>query len=70
MFIAFARDSTFDLLMEYNRTFKDSQISGHYIIPSLPEEEFCRLIREAIDSGVPVPKEKVCMPPLPEGYVL
>lgn len=70
MFIAVAKDSTFDLLMKYNRIFIDDQISGHYIIPSLSEDEFCRLLQDAIDTGIPVPEEKVSLPPMPEGYVL
>ena len=70
MFIALAKDETCNLLLRYNKTFIGNGIPGHNIDPYLPEEEFCRLLQEAIDSGVPVPEEKVSMPPLPEGYVL
>lgn len=34
----------------------------------LPEEEFCRILQRAIDTGIPVKAEEICMEPLPPGY--
>lgn len=70
MFLALAKKETRQLLLRYNKTFIGNGIPGHNIDPDLPEEEFCRLLNEALETGVPLPEEKVCMPPLPEGYVL
>jgi len=68
MHMALASEETCVIYREYAKRFES--LGTLSLLPEMSEEEFCEKLLKAMETGIPVKNEEVCMPPLPEGYVL